>query len=112
MTKIVKRNEFVSLSRRKLRYWLFRFRTEALQSVSSNGAPAGMKEFFENLPRFTNWTEFAVRWDVPPGDPRQPVPMQIISRKFSVWEEWQATMRQEVSVHPAFESHEKVLDEK
>jgi len=111
MPRIIKRNEFTQLSRRKLRYWLFRFRTEAIQSVSTNSAPKGMKEFFENLEGFTNWKEFAVTWDVPPGDPRQPVPMKIVPRKFSVWEEWQATMRSEVKVHPAFESHEKILDE-
>jgi len=112
MPRIIKRNTFARLPRRKLRYWLFRFRTQAIQSVSSNGAPKGMREYFESLPGFTDWRDFAVRWDVPPGDHGQPVPLQIISRKFSVWEEWQAEMRQEVRVHPAFESHEKILDEK
>ena len=82
-----------------------------MQSVPPNGAPQGLKEHFQNLPGFTNWREFAVRWDVPPGDPRQPVPLKIVQRKFSVWEEWQATMRSEVQSHPAFESHEKILDE-
>ena len=111
MPKIIKRNEFAQLPRRKLRYWLFRFRTEAIQSVSTNGAPKGMREFFEQLEGFTNWKEFAVRWDVPDGDPGRPVQMRIVPRKFSVWEEWQATMRSEVRVHPSFEQHEKILDE-
>jgi len=112
MPRIIKRSEYTRLPRRKLRYWLFRFRTEAIQSVSSNGAPAGLKEHFERLPDFTNWKEFAVRWDVPQGEPSEIVPLEIVLRKFSVWEEWQATMRSEVQTHPAFESHEKVLDEK
>lgn len=111
MPRIIKRSSFHQLPRRKLRYWLFRFRTEALQSVSTNGAPSGLKEFFEKLPGFTNWKEFAVRWDVPEGDPGETVPLEIVPRKFSVWEEWQATMRSEVKVHPAFDSHEKILDE-
>ena len=112
MSRIIKRSNFHQLSRRKLRYWLFRFRTEAIQSVSSNGAPAGLKQHFERLSNFTDWKEFAVKWDVPPGEATEPVPLEIISRKFSVWEEWQATMRSEVQAHPAFESHEKILDEK
>ena len=112
MSRIVKRSDFARLPRRKLRYWLFRFRTEEIQSVSTNGAPEGLKEFFEGLPGFTTWKEFAVRWDVPDGEPREVVPLVIVPRKFSVWEEWQATMRQEITVHPAFEKHEKILDGK
>lgn len=112
MSRIIRRNNFASLSRRKLRYWLFRLREEEIQSVAADGVPGGLKSYFESLPGFTTWKEFAVRWDVPPGDPRRPVPLEIVQRRFSVWEEWQATMRSEVKVHPAFEKHEKILDEK
>jgi hypothetical protein len=111
MARIIKRSNIHQLSRRKLRYWLFRFRTEALQSVPTNGAPSGLKNHFERLPEFTDWKDFAVKWDVPEGDALEPVPLEIVQRKFSVWEEWQATMRAEVKVHPGFEKHEKILDE-
>ena len=101
-----------SLPRRKLRYWLYRFRTEAIESVPSNGAPEGLKAYFESLPGFSGWKDFAVKWDVPPGQANEVVPYEIMPRKFSVWEEWQATMRAEVKVHPGFDKHEKIMDEK
>lgn len=108
--KIIKRPIF-NLTRREVRYWLFRFRKEVLQSVSSNGSPKGLKGHFEKQKGFKTWKDFAVKWDVPPGEPNDIVPLQMMPRKFSVWEEWQATMRSEVKVHPAFDSHEKVMDE-
>jgi len=100
------------LPRKEVRYWLFRFRKEEIDSIPSNGSPKGLKEHFENLKGFKGWKYFAVRWDLPPGEPSDIVPLEMVDRKFSVWEEWQATMRSEVKVHPGFESHEKILDEK
>lgn len=123
MGKLVKRRpEFLNWNRRDVRYWLFRLRTEATGGASSNGIPHGFKKFFEELPGFKSWKGFAVTWDIPHlnGTIRcdynpckcgtQVVELRIIPRQFSVWEEWQATVRSEASSFPGFEPHERVLE--
>ena len=82
-----------------------------MQSVPSNGSPKGLKAHFEMQKGFKTWKDFAVKWDIPNGEANEVVPLHMVKRKFSVWEEWQATMRSEVKVHPSFDSHEKVMDE-
>ena len=124
MGKIVRRKpEFLDWQRRLVRYWLFRFRKEATGGASSNGAPPGLKEYFEKLGGLTTWKGFAVSWDIPHvnGTPRcdkdpcecasQVVDLRIVPRQFSVWEEWQATVRSEASAFPGFEKHEKVMEQ-
>ena len=122
MAKLIKRktNKFANMQRRTVRYWLFRFRTESLGGPSSNGSPKGLKKFFEEQDGFNGWNRFAVDWDIPhangcTGDPCKCasliVPLVIIKRKFSVWEEWQATVRTEATIFPGFEKHEKRLDQ-
>lgn len=124
MSKLVKRKpEFADWQRRKIRYWLFRFRTEATGGAPSNGAPADLRAYFEKMDGFRGWKGFAVSWDIPHvnGEARcdkdpcecasQVVDLRIVLRQFSVWEEWQATVRSEAPVFPGFEKHEKRLDE-
>jgi len=65
------------LTRREVRYWLFRFGTEARGDAKANGAPPGLKAHFEeqmddlNI-RFLNkkdfWDNFAKKWDVDEDD--------------------------------------------
>lgn len=103
------------LKRKQVRYWCFRFRTAVTGGASAEGAPLGLKEYFEGLESFRilkeGWKNFAVSWDLPhqngcTGDPCEcastVVPLIMMPRKFSVWEEWNATIRQESPVHPAF----------
>jgi hypothetical protein len=111
---IEQKTHIFNLPRRRIRYWCFRFRTEELYGTSSNGAPAGLREYFEKIPGFTKWEEFAVSWDLPHldncnymGHPpiglscscsRQIVPLVIMGRLFSIWDEWKMTIRQEAPV--------------
>ncbi len=108
------------LQRRKVRYWCFRFRTEVLEGVAVNSAPKGLKEHVQKLKGFGGWDKFAESWDFPhhescPIDPcecgRMIVPLEIVSRKFSVWEEWHATVRAEAPIHPAYNKKIKVMDD-
>jgi hypothetical protein len=124
MSKLIKRkSNFADWPRRKIRYWLFRLRTEVTGGASSNGVPHGFKEFFERLEGFKDWRGFAVSWDIPHinGEARcdrdpckcasELVDLRIVARQFSVWEEWQATVRSEATVFPGLEKHEKRLEE-
>jgi len=79
--------QYETLPRRKVRYWLFRFRTEAEGGPKATGAPRGMRKYFEEQEGFGGWIDFAVTWDVNPEEP-----LQIVPRRFSVWEEWDATL--------------------
>ena len=72
-----------NLTKRQVRYWLFRFKTEAEGGTNSNGAPEGLREHFESQPMFGGWKKFAVDWDV-----NEDSPLELAYRNFSVWEEW------------------------
>ena len=98
-----------NLPRRKVRYWLFRFRTEAVEGIPANGAPEGLREYFEKYPGFIGWKAFAVSWDLPHIEgclrdlckcANEIVPLTPVSRQFSVWEEWDAQLRAEVKIFP------------
>ena len=53
-----------NLSTGKIRYWLFRFRTEATGGPPALGAPDGLRGHFEALEWFSEWPLFGVTWDV------------------------------------------------
>ena len=57
------------LPRRVVRYWCFRFATEAAGGATAADAPEGLKEHFEALRWFPGWLTFAVKWDVAAADP-------------------------------------------
>jgi len=104
------------LPRRKVRYWLFRFRNEVIEGVSSNGAPPGLKKHFENLPQFTGWEDFGVRWDLPHLEDcshggwykvgescscaNKKVPLICSPIRRSIWGEWRRTIKNEAPVLP------------
>lgn len=92
--------EFYTLPRRKIRYWLFRFRNEKLEGVSSNGAPSGLKAHFEGQGLFTGWENFAVNWDIPDGEPADFVPLIAVRRYVSVWDEWDQEMMKGTKIIP------------
>ena len=103
------------LTRREVRYWLFRFGTEARGDAKANGAPPGLKAHFEeqmddlNI-RFLNkkdfWDNFAKKWDVDEDDY-----WSVVPSKFSVWDEWEAVLRQVAPVLPGLEHLEEVIEE-
>ena len=80
--------KYKELPRRKIRYWLYRFRTEATGGAKATNAPRGMKVHFESKPYFDGWDGFANTWDVDNEDP-----FKIVSRRFTELEEWEATLR-------------------
>ena len=120
---IEQKTHIFNLSRSKVRYWCFRFRKEIVDGTDSNGAPAGLREHFEKLPGFTGWKEFAVSWDLPhlancdqSGNPaigtycscaRHAVPLTIVGRLFSVWDEWRAKIKKDVPVLKIKGKHRK-----
>lgn len=92
------------LGRRKVRYHCFRLRTEAEGGVAAD-VPEGFSEHFENHPFWANapfgfhgWKMFGETWDVSETDQWQPV-----LRKFSIHQEWNATLRQVVPELPSRE---------
>jgi hypothetical protein len=79
--------KYLELPGRQVRYWLYRFRTEANGGAKSNGAPRGLKQYFEKQPGFRGWKEFANTWDIDKDDP-----LKIYSRRFTELQEWEATL--------------------
>lgn len=63
------------LSRKDVRYWLFRFMTEAFGGAKATGAPSGLKAHFESLKWCQPWAEFSIKWDVDPDSPLDIVPL-------------------------------------
>jgi len=86
------------LSRRDVRYWCFRFQTEINDGTSSKGAPRGLKRCMEHQEEFRGWREFAKSWDVSLTQP-----LVVVERYFSVWEQWEAKLKRNVSPLPATE---------
>ena len=103
------------LTRREVRYWLFRFGTEARGEAKANNAPSGLKAHFEEQMedldiRFLNkkdfWENFAKKWDVGEEDY-----WTVRSRTFSVWEEWEAVLRKVAPVLPGLEHLEDIIED-
>ena len=72
--------------RRKIRYLCFAIQRGETVDISS--------KFFwhyESQPHFCGWALFADRWDV-----TKPDPLMTYPRKFSINEEWDATLRMAV----------------
>lgn len=77
--------DFKELKRRKIRYWLFRFATEAGKGAKAKGAPAGLRMHFEENPAFVlagGWAQFGVKWDVDDAG------LSIIALEQSLEEKW------------------------
>lgn len=84
------------LSRKQVRYWLFRFRTETeTGGAKAKGAPRGLRKHFKEQSEFDGWAKFGGTWDVDETDH-----LKAISRKYSIYEEWNATLRRVVTDLP------------
>lgn len=68
--------------RKKVRYQLYRTRTEAEGKCQSD-VETSFKEIFEKQAGFTGWRFFATNWDVAFDDP-----YRVVSRHLSEQEEW------------------------
>lgn len=69
--------ELTSLTRRQVRYWLFRFRVETeSKGAPAEGAPVGLREYFEEHAHFLGWEVFGITWDVSADDPYVIVPLR------------------------------------
>lgn len=79
--------ELKDLPRRKIRYWCYRFKTEQLEGVSADGAPYGLKDYFEKLEWFSSWLDFGVKWDV-----REDNPLAIRPLKENLEDVWNRTV--------------------
>lgn len=73
--------------RKKVRYRLYRLRTEKAGKCSS-GEKKEFREKFEKQPFFDGWQNFAVSWDVAFDDP-----YRIVHRQLSEQEEWDEVMK-------------------
>lgn len=89
---------------RKIRYWLFRFRTEAEGGSISDGAPEGLREKYESHPAFETlggWKKFAAEWDIDPNNPDE-----IIPRSFSIHEEWNRELIAHTKLFPLMKKND------
>ena len=73
-----------NLTKRQIRYWCFRFRTEAEGGAPADGAPEGLKEHFEGLEWFSSWLEFSIVWDV-----KEDSPLEMVRLKENAEKEWE-----------------------
>lgn len=73
--------------RRKVRYKLYRCRSEASGTASSTCCEK-FKAKFESQVGFTGWRFFASQWDVALDDPNT-----VVSRSFTEQEEWDTVVR-------------------
>jgi hypothetical protein len=76
--------------RRKIRYKCF-----AMGRGNVDIVPEKFIKYYENQPHFSGWDLFADRWDVAKKDPLKTYP-----RKFSVAQEWEATLSMAVPELP------------
>ena len=96
--------------RKKVRYQLYRLRTDAEGKCSHDSSKAFVKSF-EDQEVFDNWRNFGTTWDVSLSDP-----MVIVRRDLSEQEEWDNIVRSKFPqithdgkvVYPDVEVKEKV----
>ena len=71
--------DYRELPKRKIRYWLFRFKVESQGGASANGAPIGMREYFESHQYFIGWGKFneSKGWDLSEDNPLDIVPLRV-----------------------------------
>jgi hypothetical protein len=80
--------------RRTVRYWCYRHQTEAAGGASADDAPTGFRKYFEAQDLFSNWSNFAVKWDVAEDDP-----FTLVRRGKSVWKEWDEELVRYAPIH-------------
>ena len=74
------------LTRRQVRYQLYRFRTETLggPKASKSKRAKALREHFEAQDGFTDWIHFAERWDVGEEGEHD----RLVKRKIGELAEW------------------------
>jgi hypothetical protein len=75
------------LTRRKLRYWLFRFRNEAEGGCIVEDAPYGLRVEFQAEKFFDmsgGWAGFCVKWDV-----EEELPFAMVPTDSDMWQDWE-----------------------
>jgi len=97
------------MTRRQLRYWLFRFKTETEEDgVSAEGSPEGLREKFEDMEWFQGWANFGITWDVHLEDFHRIIPL-----KKSLAEQWDEILEKTVPELVKDETHvEKITKKK
>jgi len=78
---------------KKVRYWCFRYRTEATGGAKATGAPDDLKEIYEAQDCFDDWENFGINWDLNEFDMTE-----AVKRLYTMYEEWDAVLRQVVPV--------------
>ena len=82
------------LTKRQIRYLLFRLRTEELGGAKApTKFPRGFKKTFTDQSKFRGWVGFSVSWDVDDDSP-----WTIVFREKSIEEEWNAILKEKVPV--------------
>jgi len=72
------------MTRREIRYWFFRFKTEMeVGGASATDAPPDLKEHYESHPHFGGWEKFGMTWDLDEKDVEVIVPL-----RYSLEQEW------------------------
>ena len=84
------------MTRRQLRYWFFRFKTELEpDGVPAEGAPEGLKEEWEDHPYFGGWDKFGVTWDLAEDSTDTIVPL-----RYSLEQQWNAEVAKSARPFP------------
>ena len=92
------------LTRRKVRYWCFRFLTEQVEGIDASDAPEGLKERFEEMEWFQGWKKFGVTWDIAEDDF-----FRIVPRKTSIHQDWDKVIMSKFPVLPLEKTEEPIL---
>ena len=90
----------LDLPRRDVRYWLFRAKKKEMDGVPlGDDAPPGFRAEIEAMDGFTGWEHFAEGapkgWDISTEPP-----FEIVRRKFSIDQEWEADLAPNVRELP------------
>ena len=102
--------DYRKLPRRQVRYWLFRFKTEAeAGGVVAEGSPGGLRDHFEGHKHFLGWGLFneSNGWDVDETDPLMIVPLRRGSA--DLWEEVVAVEARDFPVAAVIDAAKNVV---
>jgi hypothetical protein len=84
------------MTKKDIRYLLFRIRTEAEGATKAPPLPRGFKKGFEEQEHFDGWERFGITWDVIPADP-----WTTYRREKSLLQEHEEEMLAKVPVLPS-----------
>ena len=96
--ELEKKGEIFTLHqlKRRVRYYCFAMQRKVNEPKKKKVRVAKkFVDYYENHPKFEGWAKFAETWDIDPKNP-----LEIVYRQFSIYEEWNATMRRVVPELP------------